>query len=260
MPPPATAASVSAGPAPAGPAPAARTPGGPALEAIALHRAFGPRRAVDGVSFALGPGECLALFGPNGAGKSTLLRMLGGLLRPTAGEARVGGRPVHEDPAVRAGVGVLSHHSLLYASLTAHENVAFAARLYGVRDPDAAARAALERLRVADRADTPVRRLSRGLQQRVSAARAVVHAPRVVLLDEPYTGLDAAGAEALTATLTALAAGGAALVLVTHHLDEGLALATQVAVLRAGRLVLHAPRGDVEADDFARTYRDLVAA
>jgi heme exporter protein A len=185
--------------------------------------------------------------------------MLGGLLRPTAGEARVGGRPVHEDPAVRAGVGVLSHHSLLYASLTAHENVAFAARLYGVRDPDAAARAALERLRVADRADTPVRRLSRGLQQRVSAARAVVHAPRVVLLDEPYTGLDAAGAEALTATLTALAAGGAALVLVTHHLDEGLALATQVAVLRAGRLVLHAPRGDVEADDFARTYRDLVA-
>jgi heme exporter protein A len=184
--------------------------------------------------------------------------MLGGLLRPSAGEARVGGRPVHDDPAVRAGVGVLSHHSLLYASLTARENVAFAARLYGVPDPDRAALAALERLRVADRADTPVRRLSRGLQQRVSAARAVVHGPRVLLLDEPYTGLDAAGAEALTTTLTALATGGAALVLVTHHLDEGLALATQVAVLRAGRLALHAPRSAVEADAFARTYRDLV--
>jgi heme exporter protein A len=239
-------------------APAAVPVPPPALEAAGLRRSFGPRRAVDDVSFALGAGECLALFGPNGAGKSTLLRMLGGLLRPSAGEARVGGRPVHDDPAVRAGVGVLSHHSLLYASLTARENVAFAARLYGVPDPDRAALAALERLRVADRADTPVRRLSRGLQQRVSAARAVVHGPRVLLLDEPYTGLDAAGAEALTTTLTALATGGAALVLVTHHLDEGLALATQVAVLRAGRLALHAPRSAVEADAFARTYRDLV--
>jgi len=232
----------------------------PALEAVALGRLFGSRRAVDGVSFALGAGECLALFGPNGAGKSTLLRLLGGLLKPTTGEARVGGRPVHDDPAVRAGVGVLSHHSLLYASLTARENVAFAARLYGVPDPEAAAMAALERLRVADRADTPVRRLSRGLQQRVSAARAVVHGPRLLLLDEPYTGLDAVGAEALTATLTALAAGGAALVLVTHHLDEGLALATQVAVLRAGRLALHAPRAAVAPEAFAREYRALVAA
>lgn len=236
------------------PAPAAP----PALEAVALRRAFGPRRAVDGVSFALAPGECLALFGPNGAGKSTLLRLLGGLLKPAAGEARVAGRRVDDDPAVRARVGLLSHHSLLYAALTARENVAFAARLHGVADPDAAALAALARLRVADRADTPVRRLSRGLQQRVSAARAVVHAPRVLLLDEPYTGLDAAGAEALTSTLVDLAAGGAALVLVTHHLDEGLALATQVAVLRAGRLVLHAPRAAVDADDFARVYRGLV--
>ncbi len=252
----------AADPAPTAAAPAAAAPPAapPALEAVALRRAFGPRRAVDGVSFALGAGECLALFGPNGAGKSTLLRMLGGLLKPSGGEARVGGRPVGDDPAVRAAVGVLSHHSLLYASLTARENVAFAARLYGVPDPDAAAMAALARLRVADRADAPVRRLSRGLQQRVSAARAVVHGPRVLLLDEPYTGLDAAGAEALTETLTSLAAGGAALVLVTHHLDEGLALATQVAVLRAGRVALHAPRGAVDADGFARTYRGLVAA
>lgn len=231
-----------------------------AVEAAGLGRAFGPRRAVDDVSFALAPGECLALFGPNGAGKSTLLRLLGGLLRPTAGEARVGGQSVHGDPLVRARVGVLSHQSMLYAPLTARENVAFAARLYGVPDPEAAALRALARLRVADRADTPVRRLSRGLQQRVSAARAMVHDPRVLLLDEPYTGLDAVGAEALTETLTALAAGGAALVLVTHHLDEGLALATQVAVLRAGRLALHAPRADVPADGFARAYRELVAA
>lgn len=238
----------------------------PALEAVALTRRYGPRRAVDGVSFALAPGECLALFGPNGAGKSTLLKMLGGLLRPSSGEARVGGqviggeRGTDDSGAARAVVGVISHQSQLYAALTAHENVAFAARLYGVADPDAAARRALERLCVADRAETPVRRLSRGLQQRVSIARAVVHAPTVLLCDEPYTGLDAAGADALTSTLTALRAAGAALVLVTHQLGEGLALATQVAVLLDGRLAHHAPRAAVDDAAFAGAYRALVAA
>lgn len=232
----------------------------PALEARALARRYGLRRAVDGVSFALARGECLALFGPNGAGKSTLLKMLGGLLRPTGGEARVAGAPIGgDDPAVRAAVGLISHQSQLYAPLTARENVAFAARLYGVPDPDAAALRALDRLRVADRAGTPVRRLSRGLQQRVSIARAVVHAPAVLLCDEPYTGLDAAGADALTATLVALKEAGAALVLVTHQLAEGLALATQVAVLVGGRLAYREPRAGVDDRAFAGAYRALVA-
>ncbi|HEY0777319.1 MAG TPA: ABC transporter ATP-binding protein [Gemmatirosa sp.] len=233
----------------------------PALEAVALARRYGPRRAVDGVSFALAPGDCLALFGPNGAGKSTLLKMLGGLLRPTNGEARVAGRAIGgDDGAVRGAVGLISHQSQLYAALTAHENVAFAARRYGVPDPDAAALLALEQLRVAERASTPVRRLSRGLQQRVSIARAIVHAPAVLLCDEPYTGLDTVGADALTATLVALRAAGAALVLVTHQLGEGLALATQVAVLVAGRLAHHAPRAAVDDAAFADAYRALVTA
>lgn len=232
----------------------------PALEAVALARRYGPRRAVDGVSFALAPGECLALFGPNGAGKSTLLKMLGGLLRPSSGEARVRGQVIGgQDAAARAAVGLISHQSQLYAALTAHENVAFAARLYGVPDADQAATRALAQLRVADRADTPVRRLSRGLQQRVSIARAVVHAPAVLLCDEPYTGLDAAGADALTATLTALSAAGTALVLVTHQLGEGLALATQVAVLANGRLAHLGPRAAVDDAAFANAYRALVA-
>jgi heme exporter protein A len=213
---------------------------------------------VDGVSFALAAGDCLALFGPNGAGKTTLLRMLAGLLSPTAGEARVAGQPIAGDPAVRARVGLISHHALLYAALTAQENVAFAARLYGLSDPEGAARAALERMRVADRADTPVRRLSRGLQQRVSIARAMVHDPRVVLLDEPFTGLDEAGARALTDALTTLKALGAALVLVTHNLTEGLALGTHVAVMQAGRLVLERPRAAVDDGAFAAEYRALV--
>ena len=227
---------------------------------MALRRAFGPRRAVDGVSFALAGGDCLALFGPNGAGKTTLLRMLSGLLSPSAGEARVGGHPIARDPVVRARVGLISHHAMLYAALTAQENVAFAARLYGLRDPEGAAREALARMRVLDRADTPVRRLSRGLQQRVSIARAMVHEPRVVLLDEPFTGLDDAGARALTDALTTLKAHGAALVLVTHNLTEGLALGTHVAVMQAGRLVLERPRAAVDDAAFAAEYRALVTA
>jgi heme exporter protein A len=232
----------------------------PAVEAESLTRAFGARRAVDGVSFALAAGECLALFGPNGAGKTTLLRMVAGLLRPTRGEARVAGVPVHSGAAARSRVGMISHQSMLYAALTAQENVELAARLHGVADPAGAARRALEVMRVADRADTPVRRLSRGLQQRVSIARAMAPAPSVVVLDEPFTGLDEVGARALTDALTTLKAHGAALVLVTHHLGEGLALGTRVAVMRAGRLVLERSRADVDDAAFAAEYRDLVTA
>jgi ABC-type multidrug transport system ATPase subunit len=155
---------------------------------------------------------------------------------------------------------MISHQSMLYAALTAQENVELAARLHGVADPAGAARRALEVMRVADRADTPVRRLSRGLQQRVSIARAMAPAPSVVVLDEPFTGLDEVGARALTDALTTLKAHGAALVLVTHHLGEGLALGTRVAVMRAGRLVLERSRADVDDAAFAAEYRDLVTA
>lgn len=232
----------------------------PVIETRSLVRAFGGRRAVDGVDLALAAGDCLALFGPNGAGKTTLLRVLAGLLKPTAGRARVAGVDLPGGAAARAAVGLISHHSLLYDALTARENVVFAARLYGVADARAAADDALRRLRVHDRADWPVRSLSRGLQQRVSIARALVHRPRVVLLDEPYTGLDEAGAGALTEALGALRGEGATLVLVTHHLGEGLALATRVAVMRAGRLVREAMRGEVEPQAFAAEYRELARA
>ena len=232
----------------------------PILEAVGLVREFGGRRAVDGVDLGVRAGECLALFGPNGAGKTTLLRMLAGLLRPTAGRASVDGVALGGDPAVRARVGIISHQSMLYAALTARENVEFSARLYGVTDARAAAAAALARMRVADRADTPVRSLSRGLQQRVSVARAIVHGPRVVLLDEPYTGLDEAGAAALTSTLDELAGSGAALVLVTHNLSEGLALATHVAIMRRGRIERHEQRAAVELAEYAAAYREIAGA
>ena len=233
----------------------------PAVQAASLTKHFGRRAAVAGVDLTLQAGDCLALFGPNGAGKTTLLRLLAGLLKPTAGTARVRGVDVRRDARARASIGLISHHSMLYAPLTAFENVAFAARLYGLPDADSSARSALESMRVLDRAHVAVRVLSRGLQQRVSIARATVHAPSVILLDEPYSGLDEAGAQALTALLRDLLSRNATLVVVTHNVGEGLALASHAAIMTSGRFARFERREDArgfDAQRYASEYRRLV--
>ena len=202
----------------------------------------------------------MALFGPNGAGKTTLMRVVAGLLRPTTGSVHVSGRSLRDDAAARSQVGLISHQSMLYRALTARENVEFAAKMYGVPNPKAAAMLALERMKILDRRETPVRALSRGLQQRVSIARAIVHDPRVVLLDEPYTGLDAAGGAALTEMLHLLRASGAALILVTHNVEEGLAVASHAVVMIAGRIVRRDTCASVDVQEYARDYKSLVIA
>jgi len=233
----------------------------PTVQAAALRKEFGRRAAVSGVDFDLAAGDCLALFGPNGAGKTTLLRLIAGLLKPTAGSALVNGVDVRRERAGRAAVGLISHQSMLYAPLTARENVEFTARLYGLDDPRAAAGAAPESMGVASRADVPVRTLSRGLQQRVSVARVLVHAPSVLLLDEPYSGLDEGGAHALTDLLTTLRASGATLIVVTHNVAEGLALASHAAVMMEGRFARFDRRdgASVDAPRYAAEYRELTS-
>jgi heme exporter protein A len=230
------------------------------LEARNLHRVFGRERAVDGVSFTLQGGEALAVFGPNGAGKTTLLRLLAGLLRPTGGEALVGEMRVAGSAAARARIGIISHESMLYHALTARENVELAARLYGVPDASAAAVRALEQLRIAQHTSSPVRALSRGQRQRVSIARALVHEPQVLLLDEPFTGLDDAGAAALGDVLRTVRGSGAALVLVTHNIAEGLALGTRAAVMHRGKFVRVTDTSGAEPGAFAFAYREMVTA
>jgi heme exporter protein A len=223
-----------------------------------LGRRFGGRVAVSRVSLSLEAGDCLALFGPNGAGKTTLLRMLAGLLRPSEGGGSVAGVALPGGATLRAAVGYISHASMLYGALSARENVELTARLFGVRDPALQAERALERMELSERADTAVRLLSRGMQQRVSIARATVHEPRVVLLDEPFTGLDDSGSSALAAHLAALRASGTTMVLVTHQIAEGLSLATHAAIMREGALVRLETGDTIDPATYRDVYREHV--
>jgi len=221
----------------------------PVLAVDDLRRSFGHVRALRGVSFTLGAADVLAVFGPNGAGKSTLLRILAGLLKPDAGQVRIGGRPLlRSDVAQRRRIGLISHASLLYDGLTAAENLEFYARLYALGDPRGAARRALADVGLGERADSPAVTMSRGMLQRLAIARALLHDPDIVLLDEPFTGLDQRSAAALRDQLARLKAERRTVVLVTHNLDEGLELATHVAIQMQGRFVEFAPRsGGVDA-------------
>lgn len=230
------------------------------LEARGLQRSFGRVRVLRGVDLTLAAGEALAVAGPNGAGKTTLLRLLAGLMRPTAGEVRVLGRRLTRDTGdARRALGLVSHQSLLYDDLTLLENLVFAARLYGVRRPREAAFAALESAGLSERAEESPRRLSRGLAQRAAIARAMLHGPRILLLDEPFTALDAASAERLREELRRRLAEGLGLVIVTHHLGEVWELATRVAVLVEGSWASNEPLAGT-LDAFLPRYRGLVSA
>ncbi len=229
-------------------------PAAPLLQAQNLERHFGAARALRGVSLSVTSGECHLVVGPNGAGKTTLLRVLAGLARPSAGTVTIDGAPARE-PEARRRIGLLSHQSQLYHDLTAVENLAFAARLYGLGDPIRVARAGLAAMGLTDRADEPVRRLSRGMVQRVAIARALLHRPGLLLLDEPFTGLDQQSSEQTVALLAAERAAGQALVLVTHDAHEAWELATHAHLLIRGVFGFSGPR-EASLDGFLRRYRE----
>ena len=205
------------------------------LQATGLCRSFGDRVVLNGVDLTLAEGETIAVIGPNGIGKTTLLRILAGLLRPSAGEVLLDGRPVRTaDPQSRAAIGLLSHRAMLYDDLTLQENLEFAARLHGLDAPREAARDALEQVELLSRAGDSPRTLSRGLLQRAALARALLHAPRLLLLDEPFTGLDSAAARRLQSLLAARRPAGLGTIIVTHQVDEARDIAARVLALHAG--------------------------
>lgn len=203
-----------------------------------VSRHFGRRRALSRVSFSCEAGRIAGLLGPNGAGKSTLLSILATLAAPSSGEVRYGTVTAREaGPAIRARLGSLGHDLYLYPELTARENLQFFARLYRVDDARRRVDEALAAAGLADRADDLVSGFSRGMRQRLALERALLHRPRLVLLDEPFTGLDDRATGALVARLRAIRASGAIVVLTTHDLDVIEGLLDLAVVLRDGRVV-----------------------
>jgi heme exporter protein A len=216
------------------------------IELTEVSRHFGRRRAVTRVTLAASHGEILGLLGPNGAGKSTLIGMIATLVTPTSGTIRYGGRSIAEaGPDLRRHIGLLAHELHLYPELTARQNLEFFARLYG-QDADRVVPAALESAGLEDRGDDSVSGFSRGMRQRLALERALLHHPRLLLLDEPFTGLDDRAVTAVSERLRRLASDGAIVILATHDLDLADGLVTRVAIVREGKLVADEPaEGDL---------------
>jgi heme exporter protein A len=223
-----------------------------AIEVDGLARHYGEREALSDVSLSLPAGRTLVVFGPNGAGKTTLLRVLATLLRPHAGRVRVLGESLPGDAwAVRGRIGLLGHEPLLYRELTAHENLRFHARLHGVGEQRV--QELLAAVRIDDRAEEPLRTLSRGMVQRVAVARAVLHDPELLLLDEPRSNLDPAAVELVEPLVGA--SSGRTRVICSHDPSGDLAGADAVLGLRAGRVALCGEAASFTREQIVELYR-----
>ncbi len=219
---------------------------------------YGLLPVLRGVNLHVRQGEFVALVGANGAGKTTLMHIVATLLKPTAGVVSVGGWPL---PAyagrVRAHIGFISHHPLLYGDLTAEENLTFFARLYGLDDVSQRVLAALRTVGLAARQRDPVRTFSRGMTQRLTIARATLHDPDVLLLDEPYTGLDQQASRLLDELLQQEKARGRTILMITHDLAHGLNLSDRIAILSRGKIVDTVARDQMSPGQFLEHYAQV---
>jgi heme exporter protein A len=230
----------------------------PAIETKHLSKVFGTRHAVDDVSISIPQGAFVSIFGPNGAGKTTLLRMLSTLSRPSAGEARVMGVDIKEEPdEARDYIGLISHQPMLYPDLSAEENLLLYAKLYGVQNPEARVLELLDAVGMKHRRLDPVRTFSRGMTQRAAIARALVHDPAVVFLDEPYSGLDPHAVEIFDSLIEQIR-GQHTFVMVSHDLQKGFDMCTHALVLARGRVVAFDEKSNIAFDEFSKLYRDTV--
>ena len=224
-----------------------------------LIKRFGPKTILRGLDFQVEQGEFVALLGPNGAGKTTFLRVLASLSSPTMGNVQISGyRLPQQAAAVRRRLGVVLHQPLLYGDLTAEENLRFYGRMYALDGLDGRIGETLELVGLANRRRDLVRTFSRGMQQRLSIARAVIHDPEVILFDEPYTGLDQDASSMLDDVLRRVAAQGRTIVMTSHDLARTADLASRFDVLSRGVIVASALQGDVGIDNLLSFYREAV--
>ena len=234
---------------------------GPVIEVRRLVKRFGSRVVLRGLDLTVRAGEFVALLGPNGAGKTTLLRILATLSRPNHGEVRLAGyRLPDQAHQARRDLGLVSHRPLLYGNLSAAQNLRFYARLYRVPHPRGRIDALLERVGLASRRRDLVRTFSRGMQQRLAIARALLHDPRILLLDEPYTGLDQDAATRLDELLRRIAAEGRTVLMASHNLPRVAALASRFVVLTRGRIARSMPRDQISDRDLLDFYRAALAS
>ena len=232
--------------------------GADALEISGLVRSFGVRQALDGVSLKLPAGAFLSIFGPNGAGKTTLLRVLTTLMPPSKGTVKVSGLDVVADAVeLRTRIGLISHNPLLYPDLTAEENLRFFADMYDIGEPQPRIEELLVSVELDHRRHDTVRTFSRGMLQRLSIARALLHKPEVLFLDEPYSGLDPHAMDILDSLIAAIREEHT-FVMVSHDLEKGLELCSHALILARGRVVMFEPREAIDREAFARTYRETV--
>jgi heme exporter protein A len=209
-----------------------------ALDSREIEKKFGYSFAVRSINLQIRRGEFVALFGRNGAGKTTFLKIAATLMRPTKGTLAIEGFDIAKQPEeARRRIGFLSHNTFVYRDLSALDNLKFFCRLYGVDDSEDRLLGILDRVGLRKRAGDPVRAFSRGLQQRVGIARALLHDPSLILLDEPYTGLDANASQTLNELLDSAVAAGKTVVLTTHDVDQGLRGATRAVIVDRGTVV-----------------------
>jgi heme exporter protein A len=229
-----------------------------AIEVRELSRTFGVRKALDRLSFELPKGAFLSIFGPNGAGKSTLLNVLATLTVPSKGSAKVLGLDVVEDAVeLREHIGFISHNPLLYPDLTAEENLEFFAELYSLDDPAGRVRELLTAVELDHRRLDLVRTFSRGMLQRLSIARALLHDPEVIYLDEPYSGLDPHAMDILDGLIGQIREQHT-FVMVSHDLSKGLELCSHALILAKGSAVMFEEKAAIDPAEFASTYRSTV--
>lgn len=230
------------------------------IEAHHLVKNFGSRRVLRGLDLLVNPGEIAALIGMNGAGKTTLMRILSTLTTPDAGRLLLNGLPVRENPVeVRRQIGAVLHAPMLYSNLTAAENLHFYCRLFDLPGADARIRTSLEAVNLSARGSDLVRTYSRGMQQRLAIARALIHQPRILFMDEPYTGLDQNSAERLDDLMREFARNGGTVLLATHDLERIFQAATRVDILHQGRIAQSTPVSEVTLAQLAEKYHQVTA-
>ena len=229
------------------------------VEVRNLRKEFGVLAAVDGISFDLQRGEFLSIFGPNGAGKTTLIKILIGLTRPTSGTARLAGFAVEEaKPEMRKQIGVISHSTALYNDLTPLENLMFFGKMYGLESPEESALIALEDVGLTRRRNDRVGTFSRGMLQRLSIARATLHDPSILFLDEPFTGLDIHASNVLKEHLKILHNKKRTILMTTHDVSCGLEMCNKVALQVTGSFAFFEDANEVDREEFESMYFDAV--